>query len=117
MLFIALAMGVDILAAPESTNLRDLFALDWSNLAEQIINAAYATIAWSFFGTSIGKRVFSLYVVRPDGSKLSPGRALGRYLLTALSGVLLGIGYLMVAFRKDKRALHDLLAGTYVVRR
>jgi uncharacterized RDD family membrane protein YckC len=30
--------------------------------------------------------------------------------------VLLGIGYLMAGLRTDKRALHDLLAGTRVER-
>jgi uncharacterized RDD family membrane protein YckC len=34
-----------------------------------------------------------------------------------LSGFLFGIGFLLVAFRGDKRGLHDLLAGTAVVRR
>jgi uncharacterized RDD family membrane protein YckC len=43
-------------------------------------------------------------------------RAFGRFLAWNLSGAFLGIGYLLVLFRKDRRALHDLLAGTRVVR-
>jgi uncharacterized RDD family membrane protein YckC len=39
-----------------------------------------------------------------------------RFLCYGLSGGLLCIGYLLVLFRKDRRALHDLLAGTRVVR-
>ena len=34
-----------------------------------------------------------------------------------VSGMILGIGFLLIAFRADKRGLHDLLAGTVVVRR
>ena len=36
---------------------------------------------------------------------------------TCVSAVLLGVGFLMVAFTRDKRALHDHLAGTAVMRR
>ena len=34
----------------------------------------------------------------------------------SLSGAVLGVGFLLVLFRKDRRALHDLMAGTRVVR-
>jgi uncharacterized RDD family membrane protein YckC len=33
-----------------------------------------------------------------------------------LSSAIFGIGYLMVGLRSDKRALHDLIAGTRVER-
>jgi uncharacterized RDD family membrane protein YckC len=33
-----------------------------------------------------------------------------------LSSVILGVGYLMAGLRRDKRALHDLIAGTRVER-
>jgi hypothetical protein len=42
-------------------------------------------------------------------------RALLRYLAEWVSAFSLGAGYLFVAFRPDRRALHDLLAGTRVV--
>ena len=35
---------------------------------------------------------------------------------TFVSGVLLMIGYLMVAFTERKQGLHDKIAGTLVVR-
>ena len=79
------------------------------------IGAAYSIIGWSVWSTTIGKRIFNLYVVRPDGSKVDAPRAVLRYVGTFLSLILLLIGYLMVAFRRDKRALHDLIADTYVV--
>ena len=115
MMLIALAMGVDPSAVPEYLFNSDGFNV--GDVADLVVFGAYATIGWSVYGTTIGKRVFKLYVVRPDGARLSPGRALVRYLLTLLSGLLLGVGYLTVAFRTDKRALHDLIADTYVVRR
>ena len=39
---------------------------------------------------------------------------MGGYLISAL---ILGIGFLMIAFSADKRGLHDRIAGTYVGRR
>ena len=63
----------------------------------------------------MGKRLFRLYVVRTDGSRVGPGRALARHLASLLSMLILGIGFLMIAFRQDKRGLHDLICDTVVI--
>lgn len=44
-------------------------------------------------------------------------RAFGREFAKTLSYLTLFIGFITVAFRKDKRALYDLIADTVVVRR
>jgi uncharacterized RDD family membrane protein YckC len=49
-----------------------------------------------------------------DGSPISYNRALLRWLAARLSDVLF-LGYILIALRRDKRGLHDLLAGTKVV--
>jgi len=82
-----------------------------------LIGAAYHIIGWSTWGTTIGKRICRLYVVTLDGSKPDVARSALRYIATILSFLILCIGYLMVAFRQDKRALHDLIAGTRVISR
>ncbi len=82
-----------------------------------LVSALYVIIGWSVWSTTIGKRIFGLYVLRPDGSKLTFGRAFARWLATSLSLILLGIGFLMIAFRRDKRGLHDLICDTVVVKR
>ena len=87
----------------------------WQDSVSLVIGAAYHTLALSMFSTTIGKRVVGIYVLRPDGSKVGVGRAFARYLATWLSGFLLFAGYLMVAFRQDKRGLHDLICDTVVV--
>jgi uncharacterized RDD family membrane protein YckC len=51
----------------------------------------------------------------PNGSRISFGRANGRYWAKILSAVILMIGYLMAAFTERKQALHDILAETLVV--
>ena len=86
-------------------------------LAILIIYFLYSPVLIGIWSTTIGKRALGLYVVRSNGARCGFWRALGRQLAQILSAILFGIGYLMVAFREDKRALHDLIADTAVVHR
>ncbi len=77
----------------------------------------YQTLLVGAFATTVGKRTLTMYVRRPDGSRVGYGRALGRELAKFLSAITFGIGFLMIAFRSDKRGLHDLIADTVVIKR
>ena len=70
-----------------------------------------------FTGRTVGKWATGLRVETASGEPLGFGRALLRhtagYLLSLLT---LGVGFLVAAFSRDGRALHDLVAGTVVVR-
>ena len=68
------------------------------------------------YGATLGKMACGLKVVLPDGSPVSMGRGFGRYLGEILSGLILGIGYLMAAFDDEKRALHDRVVSTRVIK-
>ncbi|ATU71687.1 RDD family protein [Komagataeibacter rhaeticus] len=59
-----------------------------------------------------GMRVTDLY-----GNRITVARAMGRYFGKYLSLFILGIGFLMVLWTQRKQALHDILAGTCVIRR
>jgi len=61
-----------------------------------------------------GKKLLGLKVVDLNGLSISFWRAFGRASAKILSSILL-IGYIMAFFTKDKRALHDLMAGTIVI--
>jgi uncharacterized RDD family membrane protein YckC len=67
------------------------------------------------FGATLGKMVIGAKIVRADGSRLGYDFALYRFLAKIISDFTCYIGYLMVAFRDDKRALHDLIAKTRVI--
>jgi uncharacterized RDD family membrane protein YckC len=68
-------------------------------------------------GRTLGKWMTGLRIERRDGEPLSIVRALVRHLLGyALTALTLGLGFLLSAFDPKGRALHDLLAGTVVVR-
>ena len=64
-----------------------------------------------------GKRLLGMAVVRVDGSRLSVGRAAARYFGRLLCSLTLGFGYLFIIWTRRKQGLHDMVAGTLVVRR
>ena len=84
-----------------------------SMLAGNIVAMAFIVgFAWVLV-ISPGKRVLGLYVLRPDGSRTRLGRKFCRFLV---SGFTSYIDFLMIAFRKDRRGLHDLICDTVVIR-
>jgi len=68
------------------------------------------------FGATPGKMIFKLKVITAEGGGLTWGRAIARYFAKILSGITLMIGYIMAGFDSEKRALHDYIVGTRVIR-
>ena len=78
---------------------------------------AYTTVLHALVGgQTIGKMLVNIRAVNVDGSTVSVGAALLRFAGYFVSLAMFGIGYAMAGLRRDKRALHDLLAGTRVER-
>jgi uncharacterized RDD family membrane protein YckC len=90
-----------------------LQVLAW--FVQMFVQGSYTVYFLGKFGATPGKMACKIKVVRADGSPISTGRALGRFFGEMLSGLILGIGYLMVAFDDEKRALHDRLCDTRVI--
>lgn len=65
---------------------------------------------------TLGKRWMNIKVLNTEGDRLTPARAFGRLIALLFSHLLLLTGFLIQPFTPRKRALHDLLAGTIVVR-
>ena len=66
---------------------------------------------------TLGKMALGIKVTDEAGKRISFGRATGRYFGKIISGLILYVGYIMIAFTKKKQGLHDMLAGTLVVKR
>jgi uncharacterized RDD family membrane protein YckC len=81
-----------------------------------IIHFAYQTLFLHWKGQTPGKMALKIKVVTPEGAPLGWGKSLGRPLAEILSGCILYIGYIIAFFDDEKRALHDRLAGTRVVK-
>lgn len=65
---------------------------------------------------TLGKQAVNLKVTDLGGNRISFGRATGRYFAEWITALTILIGYLMTAFTAKRQSLHDLIAGTVVVR-
>jgi uncharacterized RDD family membrane protein YckC len=68
-------------------------------------------------GLTLGKWATGLRIERRDGGELGIGRAFLRHFVGyPISFALLGLGFLVAAVTVHGRGLHDMIAGTIVVR-
>ena len=81
-----------------------------------LIAVLYFTAMWRWKGTTIGGILLRLKVVRTDGRPLNLAVALVRALSTCFSIVVLLLGFIWIAWDREKQAWHDKIAGTIVVR-
>ena len=70
-----------------------------------------------FTGLTLGKWATGLRIEKNDGGNPGIGRALLRHFVGyPISFALLGLGFLIAAVSVHGRGLHDMIAGTIVVR-
>jgi len=93
-----------------------LFLLGLYLLIWFLLNSAYFIFFLGYGGQTPGKMLLRIRVLKKDQQPLTWGRAVLRTLGYLISGfLLLGIGFLMIAFHPQKRGLHDLISGTLVI--
>ena len=89
-----------------------------------VLNLINLVVDWLYFAgmessakqATLGKMALGLTVTDLNGNRISFLRATGRYFAKFISALILLIGYIMVAFTAKKQALHDIIAGTLVVK-
>ncbi len=113
-LIIAIPTGLFSASSPESASIVQIIYYGFYLLAAPIYYAGQESSAAQ---ATLGKRIIGIKVVDRDGGQLSFMHALGRWFAASLSYLTMYIGFLMAAFTEKKQALHDLIAGTYVVDR
>ena len=88
----------------------------WELLFEGLM-AGITIIFWKkWAGATPGKKLLHIHVV--DAKTYAPitnKQAIVRYISYIVSTIPLALGFVMVAFHKEKRALHDILSGTVVI--
>jgi uncharacterized RDD family membrane protein YckC len=77
----------------------------------------FAFMESSYNQATLGKLACGLAVTDLEGQRISFARATGRHFAQFFCGLTLGLGYAMVGWTRQKRGLHDFIAGTLVVRR
>jgi uncharacterized RDD family membrane protein YckC len=78
---------------------------------------AYEVFFVGRFGGTPGKLLLHLRIVRSDFSRVTYSRAAIRFFGLLISDLTMYIGYIMVAFDPQRRALHDYIADTRVIKR
>jgi uncharacterized RDD family membrane protein YckC len=85
------------------------------NLLSLLVNIAYFVGFWLWRGQTPGKMLMNIKLVRTDASNVTISVALLRYLGYIVSGAVLFIGFIWIAFDSQKQGFHDKMAETYVV--
>ena len=77
----------------------------------------YALLESSAWQATLGKKALGLEVTDMEGRRISFGRATGRFFAKIISSIILFMGFIMAGFTEKKQALHDMIAGTLVIRK
>lgn len=78
--------------------------------------ALYYLLGYSKDRRTVGYAAVGLALRRTDGDPVGFWHTFGRWLLSILSWLILGIGYLAPLWTEKRQTFHDSLAGTVVVR-
>ncbi len=123
MLGFSFASGFDDM---DPGNLDELIPMIATIVAALGVLMLISTIIWVLYGTlmesskyqaTVGKLALGLIVTDVAGVKIDFSKALVRNLGKLLSNFIMMIGYIMAAFTEKKQGLHDIIAGTLVVKK
>jgi uncharacterized RDD family membrane protein YckC len=81
-----------------------------------VVPTVYEAAFLQHMGQTLGKALLGVQVVSHDGSLVGGAQAVGRSVLKVVQFTCCGLTLLSVFVSKERRALHDLAAGTRVVR-
>lgn len=87
----------------------------WHAAAAGVWLFVYWWVSVAVAGKTIGKALLGLRVLTRDGDALSASRSAVRAITIPFSYALLGMGFLGILVGKERRALHDMTAGSAVV--
>ena len=110
-----LVFGLDSLKGLEtgmpSTGIRDV-------VFNYLLPAVVVILFWIYRSATPGKMLLKLEIVdAKTGAKPSNLQFIGRYMAYYVSIIPLMLGFVWVAFDKQKQGFHDKLAGTVVIRK
>jgi uncharacterized RDD family membrane protein YckC len=99
-------------------------ALDVHRLGDKLLVQAfvvglttlYFVASWRRGGQTVGMRAWRLRVVTAAGTQIGLKQALVRFAVALLSLAAFGLGFFWCLIDRDRRAWHDMAAGTTVVR-
>lgn len=75
----------------------------------------YFVWQWLNGGQTLAMKTWKIRLVGEDGRAIRPAQAIFRFAIAFLGSVFAGIGFLWAFFDKDRRFLHDRIAGTRLI--
>lgn len=101
--------GMENFTDPESSSVG-------SNIVGFVLPLLYFSLLHSSAKqATLGKMAVGIKVVDGNQGQISFLNAVGRFFSKFVSAIILLIGFIMAGFDSKKQALHDKMAGTYVV--
>jgi len=94
-----------------------LWSSTWQTYVSTGLQWLYNILMLKYYGgATLGKMALRLRVIKTDGELDWISIILRETIGKFVSGIILGIGYMMAGWDPKKQALHDKIAGTYVIR-
>lgn len=100
-----------------------LLTSGWESALRRPLNQLYLALLlgvyfvwqWMRGGQTLAMKTWRLRLVTREGTPLTAGHAIRRYVF-ALAGIALGgAGFVWALFDRDRQFLHDRLAGTRII--
>jgi uncharacterized RDD family membrane protein YckC len=110
-------LGMIFLSASQGESAVAIFGMIFAVGFILLAPVTYEAFFLAKYSATPGKKILKLIVVRPDGSKLTTGRAIGRAFGKMLTEQTCLIGYIIAFFDDRQRTLHDHICDTRVIRR
>ncbi|GLT18755.1 RDD family protein [Vibrio zhanjiangensis] len=99
-------------------NSNDFLLGGWDLLLNWICPLFATVVFWIYRSATPGKMAFKLEVVNAKtGDKLTISTSILRYLSYYISAIPLCLGFIWIGFNSKKQGWHDLIAGTFVVKK
>ena len=87
----------------------------WAGIAYLAWLFLYFAYSWAASGKTFGMALLGVQVVRSDRAPAGARRAVVRTLALPLSFLFFGLGFVGILVGRERRALHDVIAGTVVI--
>ncbi|MCX5838669.1 MAG: RDD family protein [Deltaproteobacteria bacterium] len=108
-------MGRVLSSPADMTHGMGVFALLYL-AASLLAGMTYFTWFHGIAGRTPGKMLLGLRVIQASGDPMTPGIAFLRCVGYLISGPVLGLGFLWIAFDGKRQGWHDKIAATLVIR-
>lgn len=114
--------GQDISESFSLTSYEVNYPQDAESILASLLMIAIVWLYYALFQSSKhqatpGMKLFKMEITDYEGKRISFGQATLRYFASWLSGLIAGIGYIMIAFTPRKQGLHDYIAKTLVMKK